>query len=294
MRRIFLVLAACFESLRYLAPAWLLAASTLIALGGCSGRSALSPCAPNGPVATSSPPPLLPPAIRSEERAIVPVTPADPQWGEPNAPVTLVEIADFQCPFCGRVEPTLTQLRRKYGPEKLRIVWKNNPLPFHNDAHAAAEAAMTVFALGGHDAFWKFHDNAYAGQQALSDESYASWAGQAGVDISRFKAAYGSRLYAAKVDEDMAMAASIDARGTPAFRINGVVVSGAQPLEKFVDVIDAQLDEAKLLLDSGTKPSDVYAALTFKNMVGTGAPPKKPSEVHAEEDDKNVWQIRVL
>jgi protein-disulfide isomerase len=229
--------------------------------------------------------------IPDQSAASVPVSSKDPQWGKPNAPVTIVEISDFQCPFCSRVGPTIKQLKEKYGPDKIRVVWKHNPLPFHKNARPAHEAAQTVFALGGSDAFWKFHDSAFANQQALSDENYEKWAKEAGVDPAKFKAAYTSKKYAAKVDEDLAMAKKVGATGTPAFRINGVTLSGAQPIDKFTEVIDQQLAEAKKLVASGTKPSDVYVSLTNKNQ--KAAPAQANKKEDAEEEDKNVWRVLV-
>jgi protein-disulfide isomerase len=231
-------------------------------------------------------------AIPDQSAASVPVSAKDPQWGKPSAPVTIVEISDFQCPFCSRVEPTMKQLKEKYGPDKIRIVWKNNPLPFHKNARPTAEAAATVFALGGSDAFWKFHASAFANQQALSDENSEKWAKEAGVDVAKFKAAYAAKKYAAKVDDDLAVSKKIGATGTPAFRINGVTLSGAQPVDKFTEVIDAQLAEAKKLVASGTKPADVYVTLTNKNQVAAPAQPNKPAP-DAEEEDKSVWKVLV-
>ena len=108
----------------------------------------------------------------SDEDAAVPVSSKDPVWGNRTAPVTLVLFSDFRCPFCTKVEATITQLKEKYGPEKLRVVWKSNPLPFHSNARPASLAAETVFRLGGSKAFWKFHGLAFQNQQALSPEKY--------------------------------------------------------------------------------------------------------------------------
>jgi protein-disulfide isomerase len=224
--------------------------------------------------------------------ASVPVSSKDPTWGKPNAPVTIVEISDFECPFCSRVGPTLKSIKDKYGPDKVRIVWKHNPLPFHKAARGAHEAAATVHALAGDEAFWKFHDSAFANQKALNDANYEKWATEAGADLAKFKAAYGAKKYAAKVDEDMAMARKIGATGTPAFRINGVTLSGAQPLDKFTEVIDAQLAEAKKLVASGTKPQDVYVTLTNKNQ--TAQPAKEAKQQQPQEEDKSVWRVPVL
>ena len=78
--------------------------------------------------------------VPDQSAASVPVSSKDPQWGKPTAPVTIVEISDFECPFCSRVGPTLKSLKEKYGPDKIRIVWKHNPLPFHKSARGAHEA----------------------------------------------------------------------------------------------------------------------------------------------------------
>jgi protein-disulfide isomerase len=232
--------------------------------------------------------------IPDQSSASVPVTSHDPQWGKPDAPVTIVTISDFQCPFCSRVEPTLKQIRDTYGPDKVRMVWKNNPLPFHQNARPTAEAAMAVFGLKGSEAFWKFHDNAFANQQSLTPENFDKWAGEAGVDKAKFKDALASKKFSAKIDEDLALSSKIGANGTPAFRINGVTVSGAQPFDKFKEVIDAQLGEAQKMIASGTRKSDVYVALTNKNQAAQPDKPVQPAKPDAEEEDKSVWKVAIL
>ncbi|HEY6560870.1 MAG TPA: thioredoxin domain-containing protein [Polyangiaceae bacterium] len=223
----------------------------------------------------------------------VPVTGKDPQWGNADAPVTIVEISDFECPFCSRVNPTMKQIKETYGRDKVRIVWKHNPLPFHKAARGAHEAAATVMAIGGSDAFWKFHDLAFANQQSLNDANYEKWATESGVEAAKFKEAYSAKKYASKVDEDLATSQKIGANGTPNFRVNGVEVSGAQPFDKFKEVIDAQLAEAKKLVAAGTKPADVYVELTKKN--AKAAPAEAANKPAAEpEEDKSVWKVAVL
>ena len=224
--------------------------------------------------------------------ASVPVTPKDPIWGKSGAPVTIVEISDFECPFCSRVGPTMKQIKETYGPDKVRIVWKHQPLPFHKSARPAHDAAATVMGLAGSEAFWKFHDSAFANQKDLTPENFEKWAVAAGVDLAKFKEAYASKKFASKVDDDMKMAKTVGATGTPAFRINGVTVSGAQPFDKFKEVIDAQLEEAKKLTASGVKPLDVYVQLTNKNQ--TAQPEQKAKQQDAEEEDKSVWKVPVL
>jgi len=222
--------------------------------------------------------------------AAIPVTSKDPVWGSPNAPVTLVLFSDFECPFCSRVETTLTQLREQYGPQKLRIVWKSNPLPFHKNARPASVAAETVFRLKGSEAFWKFHGLAFQNQRALTPENFETWAAQAGVDKAKFKAAFDKQEFASKVDADLAAGKAAGVSGTPASFINGILLSGAQPIDKFKAVIDEQLKAAEAAIKSGTKPEKVYAKLSQENKAK--APPT-PNREQAQQEDKTVWKVPV-
>ena len=165
----------------------------------------------------------------ADDKAAVPVSSKDPVWGNRDAPVTIVIYSDFECPFCSKAEPTLNALKKKYGPAKLRLVWKNFPLPFHKKATPAHIAAQTVFELGGSEAFWKFHDIAFQNSRNLNQESFGAWAQQAGVDQAKFKQAFATQSGKAKVDADIANGKAAGVRGTPAFYINGVFISGARP-----------------------------------------------------------------
>ena len=108
-----------------------------------------------------------------QSAASVPVSAKDPQKGRADAPVTIVQISEFQCPFCARVLPTMKQVEDTY-KDQVRLVFKHNPLPFHNRARPAAEAAAAVFGVAGSKAFWKFHDLAFANQQNLTDENFVA------------------------------------------------------------------------------------------------------------------------
>lgn len=230
----------------------------------------------------------------SDEDAAVPVSSKDPVWGNRTAPVTLVIFSDFQCPFCTRVEGTINQLKEKYGKDKLRVVWKNNPLAFHPNAKPAAIAAEAVFRLGGSNAFWKFHDTAFAHQRELSPENYEKWAGEAGVDKMKFKELVAKPELAAKVDADMAVGKAAGVTGTPASFINGVFLSGAQPVDKFTAIIDEQLAAAKAAIASGTPAAKVYAKLSGENKAKAPAPAKRPDRPQRPaEDDKTVWKVPV-
>lgn len=235
--------------------------------------------APSAPAATSAP-------IKqwNHSAAKVPVTSQDPTWGEPDAPVTIVAFDDLQCPFCARAEPVLEQLRQQYGPNKVRLVYLHNPLPFHQQAYPAAVAAETVRALAGSEAFYRFIGLAFGNQRDLGDESYVAWAVSSGVDAQAFREALASQRAKVKVDRDMALAKQLGVTGTPNFRINGITLLGAQPYEKFAEVVDQQIAEAAKLIAAGTTPTDVYVTLTDRNFAAPPAEPKRTADAPPEED----------
>ena len=223
----------------------------------------------------------------------IPINDDDPVWGKATAPVTIVEISDFECPFCSRVVPTVARVKKEYGEDKVRVVWKNNPLPFHKSARPTADAAVTVQALGGD--FWKFHDLAFSNQKDLTPENLQKWAVQAGVDAQKFKEAFDSKKYAAKVDKDLALARQLGARGTPAFRINGKSLSGAQPFEKFKEIIDEQLAAADALAKTGVPAGKLSLELTKKNYTATPEAPQQPDKPQAPPpEDTTVWKVPVF
>jgi protein-disulfide isomerase len=227
--------------------------------------------------------------------ASIPVTAADPQWGDPRAPVTIVEFGDFECPFTARVAPTLAKIRQEYGTDKVRLVWKHHPLPFHKYARPAHDASMAVFELGGSQAFFAFHELLLANQKALTSENFEIWATTAGVGRTAFQASNAAARLAGTVDDGIALAKRVGASGTPAFRINGVTVSGAQPFEKFKEVIDSELAEGKKLVDSGTRPEDVYSVRTNKNFIAPAPEdPTKKTPFAVGEEDLDVWKVPVF
>ena len=230
--------------------------------------------------------------VWSDEDSPVAVSSKDPVWGNRAAPVTLVLFSDFQCPFCTKVETTINSLKEKYGKDKLRVVWKSNPLPFHQNARPASLAAETVFRLNGSAAFWKFHAAAFAGQQTLDYPHFEQWAVAAGVDKVKFKASYDKQEFAAKIDADMAVGKSAGVQGTPASFINGNFLSGAQPIEKFTEIIDAELGKAKAAIAAGTKPDKVYSKLSAENKAkAPAAAEKRAPDAKPAEDDKTVWKV---
>ena len=227
----------------------------------------------------------------NDEGASIPISSKDPMWGNRDAPVTIVHFSDFQCPYCSKVDLTMDEIKKAYGKDKVRIIWKNEPLSFHPNAKPAAEAAMGVFALKGNDGFWKFHDTAFHNQSALSRESYEKWAKEAGVDMPKFKAGLDAHTWAARVDADHELAQKVGVNGTPASYINGVEVGGAQPFEKFKSVIDQELAKAQAKIAAGTPKDKVYVTMSLENK--KNAPPPAEAEDDPQNDTKTVNKIGV-
>ena len=221
----------------------------------------------------------------------IPVDSKDPMWGSRTAPVTIVLFSDYECPYCSRVEASLEQAKTAYGPDKIRIIWKNSPLPFHKNAKPAAEAGQGVFDLKGNDAFWKFHKNAFANQKDLTPANFEKWAADAGVDMAKFKAGLASHKWAEKVDKDNAVGKTAGVSGTPASFINGVSVSGAQPYDKFKAVIDQELEKANAKLKAGTPKDKIYVEMSKENKKNAPAKPEEDEE--EKEDTKTVFKVPV-
>ncbi|MFO0610088.1 MAG: thioredoxin domain-containing protein [Polyangiales bacterium] len=201
--------------------------------------------APVPEVAPTPPPPVAPPTRpgRPENGQVFQLTPAPgaPSRGPADARVTVVEISDFQCPFCGRVQATLERVRERY-PRDVRFVWVHYPLPFHNNAMPAAMAAVEAQRQRGDEGFWRMHDMLFANQRALSPADLEGYAESVGLSARAFREAMASRRHEPAVRADMAnVAAVMGSVGTPSFLINHRLLRGAQPYERFVEAIDAAL-----------------------------------------------------
>lgn len=163
-----------------------------------------------------------------------------PIKGDPNAPVTLVEFSDFECPFCARADPGIKELAAKY-PQKLRLVFKHFPLSFHEKARPLAIASMAAQEQGR---FWEFHDevfkNASSGSLQASDSAIEGYAKAAGLDVERFKRDRKAKAeaYDQRIEQEMAQGASADVRGTPTLFINGKKVQN-RSLEGMSQMVEA-------------------------------------------------------
>jgi protein-disulfide isomerase len=171
----------------------------------------------------------------------VAVAAVGPAKGPADAPVTIIEFSDFQCPYCKRALPTLSQLLEKY-PEKIRVVYRHLPLEgIHPRARPAAAASVCAEDQGR---FWDYHDLVFENNRALEDADLESYAGRAGLDVESFKQCIADGRHRERIDADIEAATQAGITGTPAFVVNGIVMRGAKPLDDFAVVIDAELARA--------------------------------------------------
>ncbi|MEM4633841.1 MAG: thioredoxin domain-containing protein [Candidatus Anstonellaceae archaeon] len=157
--------------------------------------------------------------------------------GSKNAPLTIYEYSDFECPFCSKVQPTIKEVLNSY-PGKVKLVFRHYPLEFHQRAMPAAIAATCAEEQGK---FWEMHDILFANQHALSDSDLEKYAAQIGLEMQEFRACLSSDRAKQKVLEDMREAASSGVQATPTFKVGETLVMGAQPFGKFKQAIDSEL-----------------------------------------------------
>ncbi len=167
----------------------------------------------------------------------VPIRPDNPVKGPTNAPITIVSFMDFQCPYCARSVSTIADLMEIYSG-KIKLVYKNNPLPNHTKAVDAAKAAL---AAGKQGKYWEFRDLLYADMSKLNDKGYLQLAGELGLDLKQFNADRQSEEVAATIKADQDEAALLNLRSVPFFYVNGVPVKGAKSVDYFAMVIDRLL-----------------------------------------------------
>lgn len=161
----------------------------------------------------------------------------DPSIGSSDAKVTIVEYSDFECPFCQRAELTMNQLLDEYNG-RIRLVYRNYPLSFHQYSEISAEAGELAYEQGK---FWEMHDKMFENRANLKEKDLKRYAEEIGLDMELFNAGLDSHKYEAEVKRDIADGNRLGVTGTPAFFINGRSVIGAQPIENFRKVIDEEL-----------------------------------------------------
>jgi protein-disulfide isomerase len=164
-----------------------------------------------------------------------------PAKGPAGAPVEIIEFADFQCPFCLAAAPTVKKVLETYG-DRIRFVYRNFPLQSHPNARPAAEAAQCANEQGQ---FWAYHDRLFADPGKLADAELKKTAADLGLDAARFNKCVDDHKYQSVVDADAQAGSEAGVSGTPAFFVNGRLLSGAQPFDAFKRVIDEELELKK-------------------------------------------------
>ncbi|MGC4113996.1 MAG: thioredoxin domain-containing protein [Myxococcales bacterium] len=245
--------------------------------------------APAQPTPAAKPTPPTPSQVEDPNAVYRMPVGDSPSWGSSSPKVTIVEGTDFQCPFCSRADATLKQIKETYGPKDIRVSVKQNPLPFHNNAHMAAEAAL---AAGEQGKYWEMHHKMFDNQKQLERASLEKYAQELQLDMVKFKSALDQQKFKDKIDAEQKLLQSVGAGGTPSFFINGRKVVGAQPFETFKKVIDEEIKKADDLIAKGTSASSVYdelqkGAATSPKMIAApnqpAAQPERPQQPPAPE-----------
>lgn len=164
----------------------------------------------------------------------------DDVLGDENAPITIVEFSDFECPFCGKYySNTYSKIKEEYvDTGKVKYIFRDYPLSFHANAETAAQAAECA---GDQDKFWEMRGMIFDNQATLSQDSFEEWAGEIGLSEPQFNECLSGGKYKEEVAKDIADAESYGVQGTPAFFINGILITGAQDYSVFEEVIESEL-----------------------------------------------------
>jgi len=160
-----------------------------------------------------------------------------PSLGDASAPITLIEFSDYECHYCRTAEPVIREVLEAYG-DKVHFVYRDYPLDFHANARPAAQAARCAEQQGQ---FWAYHEKLMASED-LHQEQYQAIADEVGIERAKFDACLTSDDFSEAIDRDIADGEAVGVSGTPAFFINGRMISGAQPFARFKELIDEELE----------------------------------------------------
>ncbi len=179
-----------------------------------------------------------------------------PMRGNENAPITILEFSDFQCPHCSRASRTIRQLVKKH-PDLIKVYFLNFPLRSHKEARIAAQY-FEAAGLQDHDKAWKLHDLLFDNQAEVKkggEDWIKQQAGELGLDVVRLDAdAHGERV-ADQIKSDLELTDIHELAGAPSFVINGVLISGAAPPQEFEEVIKMILENSKKASKKQATPS---------------------------------------
>ncbi len=233
-----------------------------------NGQTAQETSPPDGQEAPPPTQPAADPPVQGPSRTTVEVLDRDPAYGPEDAPITIIEYSDFECPFCKRhFDETYGKINEAYEGQ-IRYIFKHFPLiSIHPDALPAANASLCADEQG---AFWPYHDYLFSGELGLNKEAFLAYAERLSLDMDEFTACVEDNRYEAQVLADMEIAHSLGVEATPTFFINGIMLEGAYPFENFVQIIDAEL--------SGTTDSGGSG----QTGQGTPSPPQEVTRYEVE------------
>ena len=180
-------------------------------------------------------------------RATITLRPTAPVMGPADAPITIVEWSDYECPFCKRAFPTVEQVLAEY-KDKVRYIHLDYPLPFHQKAMPASNA---VHCAGDQGKFWEYNNNLYSAPGDLGAADLTKRAADLGLEPTAFEACMTSKKHESLIKSNYADGAALGVTGTPAFFINGRMLVGAQPIDQFRAIINDELSRKGL---SASKP----------------------------------------
>ncbi|PRP98288.1 Disulfide bond formation protein D precursor [Enhygromyxa salina] len=215
----------------------------------------------------------------------------EPQKGPDDALVTIIEFADFQCPYCADSVEPLAEATAAYEGD-VRLIFKHYPLPGHRNAGPAAYASWAAHQQGD---FWEFHDRLF--EDKASIEHIPEWVKERGLDASKFGRDMEDPRAKQDVDSDMLAGSKVGVTGTPAFFVNGHLYRGKRSAIDWRKIIEAELEYAKEIVDDGVARADLYEHLmkdALEHQVGAPSAAKsKRQRRPGEPDDVSVYKVPI-
>nr|MCU0687740.1 thioredoxin domain-containing protein [Polyangiaceae bacterium] len=200
-----------------------------------------------------------------------------PVTGNDKAPVTIVLFSDYQCPFCKRAEDAIKKVTDALG-DKVRVAWKDMPLPNHPRARPSATFALEARAQKGDKAFWEAHDKLFASAPKLEDADFERIAGEMGLDFAKIKDAIAKDKYKAAIEADQSQLEDLGASGTPQLYVNGRHLAGAPAPEALRAMVDEEIKKAEALAARGVAPGKIYDEIMKE---GKEPPPPERKQIAA-------------
>lgn len=228
------------------------------------------------------------PAVVLRPSSILPIYAEDLSRGAPSAPITVVAFLDLECPFCAAGWDTLSRVQGHFGTEKVRVVVKHLPLPFHAHARAAAQRALELQRTRGDAAAFALLHQVFQAQPQLSEAALDAWTEQSRTMAPSSPARTASLSVEEQLQRDAVLAVRLGIDGTPEFRINGISLAGAVGEAEFERVIEAELAKVQELVRAGMPAGDVYPS-----RVAANHPSESPAPANAAELDPTRWRIPI-